>query len=78
VEYAIAAIAALVVGGIVWAFFQGRKSGKDSVKVDIHEDADKRREAGDEIMAEPVADESDWLAEQRRKRVQDAGDGDSV
>lgn len=72
-EYALVALIALLVGAGIWMYIQGRTSGKDSAKVDIHEDADKRREKGDAIMAEPIADESEWLDAQH-KRMPDSSD----
>ena len=75
-EYVLAAVILAVLSFCVWIGVEFYQAGQDKKEVDERRRAAKQRRKGDEIMAEPVAEETGWLASARRRlrRMQDDPD----
>jgi hypothetical protein len=72
--WALAGIAGAVVVLILLVQWYARvkyKLGKAETENSVHREAQKRRRQSDEVLADPIADESDWLRAQR-ERLQDS------
>ena len=75
--YAIAAAITAMLSFCVWIGLRLYEAGREKKAAEDMRAAIKRRRKGDEVMAEPVADEDSWLANGRgrlARKLQDDSD----